>query len=171
MRRQAGRAALRGLVPAASLLLAVSCGDGSDPVRPGGVTVHRVSWAGIVYTAETTLDGGPERAVRTVVTMANRSRDSVTVGFADFCVARLRAYAQVSRRPPAAWRQPDGEGCGPLPTQVVIPPGRSLRTETGARASEVLGDSLPGGIYHFAVLLQPDGAPLEIPAGSASLPR
>lgn len=155
----------------ALILLLSGCADWSEPVRPGGPSVSDLRVQGVTYTAETATTGDPVSRLSTVVTMRNSSPDTIRLEFTDYCLLQMRAYTSAARNGVPVWDRVRQGGCGRLRTRITLGPGQAQRATAVVSALELLGDSLPSGVYHFEARLEPDGRTIHLPAGQTHLSR
>ena len=88
--------------------------------------------------------------------------------FPDGCVVLLRAYGAADE---PSWDMGQGRACTEALVEVEVGPGERRQFQSGvANATEILGDSLPSGVYRITAYLRP-GETIELEAGQADLIR
>lgn len=153
--------------PAGDAELALSRRPPLDSVaRFGGGTVH-------AHSVAVSSDG----VVKARAEYVTRAGSGVLIRI-ERCSLVLRAYRDEQRRDtaprsgPPDWMQQSE--CGSGFDQVPLDAGAVARFETTARASDILGDSLPAGRYYFAVearVRTPGRSRAFLAAGDAVLQR
>lgn len=160
---------------AVSLAALVACGapGTGEESRPGtgGGPPQQATVGGVRYTAETRIAETAPVTVYATARVENTSSTQQGVTFPDGCVVLLRAYRDPARTGAPAWDQQQGAVCTMMLVQLSLAPGESREFVAGARADEILGDSLPAGRYYFTAVLRPDGQRVEVAAGEAELAR
>ena len=139
-------------------------------VDPTGPDVVRTQ-DGLEYRAWTDILESFPVQLRTHVEISNRTVRTVEAEFPDGCVVLVRAFPEGSSR--AAWDQARTVGCTAALVRIRLGPGESTRHVAATGAREILGDSLPDGVYRLQAYLRPRAGTVVIEAGSAplSIPR
>lgn len=139
-------------------------GDDGEPLRPGPAGADTVD--GIEYRGELfVMESFPVQLAATV-TVTNEASEARSLEFPDGCVVLLRAY----RGSDLAWDQSRTVACTLAIETVTFEPGQSREFRAPhASAYDVLGDSLPDGVYRFTAYLRPDGRTVEVPLGETDL--
>jgi hypothetical protein len=137
------------------------------PALPDSLT-HEL----ITYRAASTLVGG---AVQGKVTATLTHAGGSIVEYPRECPVQLVAFRARDRRDagPRAG-EPDWRGSRPCATgwtQVALDRGQSASFEASAPAREILGNNLPDGTYHFALIVHTRTRYVWLSAGSAELRR
>lgn len=156
-------------VLAAGAVLA-SCAPAEPGAAPGNSQEGREA-DGMRYRAETQILESHPVQLHTTATVTNTTNAQREVEFPDGCTVLIRAYPDAERAGEPAWDQQRAVACTMAIQIVRFEPGESREYRASATATEILGDSLPEGRYHFAALLRPDGQRVEVPAGEAELRR
>jgi hypothetical protein len=132
--------------------------------RPGEARVHE----GITYRAESLLLERQPATVLTTATVTNTSGEHREITLPGDCTVLIRAYTDEVRTSPV-WEQERFIVCT-LALQIVqLGPGDSVQYSMEATVPEILGDSLPAGLYYLSGLLRPDQDRVVVPAGALQL--
>jgi hypothetical protein len=134
-----------------------------EPLRPGPAGVRTVD--GIQYQGELLVMESFPVQLSATVTVTNASGAPRTLEFPDGCVVLLRAYQGADR----VWDQTRSVGCTQAIVSVPLTAGKSRTFRGRTDGYEVLGDSLPDGLYRMTAYLRPDGNVVELELGETDL--
>jgi hypothetical protein len=129
----------------------------------------------LTYSARTTVGTETDAKVQATVTATLTHAGGMLVRLPRECVVTLVAYRSRERRDAAPrsgapdWRQ--SRQCAEGTQEVRMNRGESVTFESTATARELLGGSLPGGEYHFAVTVHTPTRNVWLAAGSGVLRR
>lgn len=165
------RARRAGALLAALAVLAAPAGcDDDGPTVPVVARLDELTFRAEVHVRESfPVQLGFRLVARNV---SDHPVDLLTDG----CGLRARAYRTPARAGPAVWDGgPDG-ACRAGAAPIAVPAGDTVLWTRDVPAGEVLGDSLPDGLYHFTAGLGSAGVAssenvrrIEVRAGEAEL--
>lgn len=148
-------------------LLVAACSSGGDAVTDAPADSRSVD--GIVYSAQTAVAESFPVQLYVTATARNPAGNAARLTFPDGCIVTIRAYDNEGRSGDPVWDQSRGLMCTMAIEERTVPGGGALELRAASDARDVLGDSLPDGRYWLAAVLRPNGARVEVPAGSADL--
>ena len=129
----------------------------------------------LTYRSTSTVTGGASGTVRANVTAMLTHAGGSLDEFPRDCPIELVAYRAKDRRDSAPrsgapdWRPT--RTCSDAWSRVILNKGESTSFEMSATARDILGSSLPEGLYHFAVVVHTRTRHVWLSAGSAELRR
>ncbi|MGH7646599.1 MAG: hypothetical protein ACREND_00665 [Gemmatimonadaceae bacterium] len=155
-------------VSAAGLLAALGFVSGCSSSRqlPSEVTA-----ANLRYHATTSTASTHPLVVRAVLTLTNIGVLDTTVEMSASCPFWLEAFTTADRTGAPVWTQA-GLSCPAVAQLVSLNSGDTRSFEVTAKASDILGDSLPSGRYFFAaVVTREAGEAIKLAAGQMVLSK
>lgn len=129
----------------------------------------------LTYRSALSVVGSANGTLRANVTATLTHAGGSLDEFPRDCPIELVAYRAKDRRDSAPrsgapdWRPT--RPCSNAWAQVILNRGQSTSFETTAAAREILGSTLPEGLYHFAVVVHTRTRRVWLAAGSAELRR
>lgn len=147
------------------------CKESTGP-RSAAQSIARVGAVVVTATVQVLRDEPP--GVLNEVLMLNASSEPTELFIAGGCPMHVRIFemATLSGRPKwSSYPPPEGQACIANLIRVEIPANGRHVIRMRIPVKDILGDSLPSGVYYFSSVVDLSVGQVEIHAGQAKLIR